>query len=97
MFEKAKKDFYVTSFRRPKPGPEILSSKQGPAKGKSPSRKMCDLTIVADHLFYEEIGEGSLEKTVLQMLWHVKEANAVFQSKEKLIYYFKKSFSFITV
>jgi hypothetical protein len=58
---------------------------------------MCDLTIVADHLFYEEIGEGSLEKTVLQMLWHVKEANAVFQSKEKLIYYLKKSFSFITV
>ena len=42
---------------------------------------MCELTVVADHLFYEEIGEGNLEKTVMQMLWHVKEANAVFQSK----------------
>ena len=41
----------------------------------------CELTVVADHLFYEEIGEGNLEKTVMQMLWHVKEANAVFQSK----------------
>ena len=44
-------------------------------------RKLCELTIVADHLFFNEIGEGSLEKTVMQMLWHVKEANAVFQSK----------------
>lgn len=28
------------------------------------------------------MGEGSIEKTVLQMLWHVKEANALFQSKD---------------
>ena len=47
-----------------------------------PARKICDLTIVADHLFFQEVGEGSLEKTVLQMLWHVKEANSLFQSKD---------------
>ena len=35
-------------------------------------RRTCDITIVADHLFFHQIGEGSVEKTVLQMLWHVK-------------------------
>ena len=35
-------------------------------------RRTCDLTIVADHLFFRQVGEGSVEKTVLQMLWHVK-------------------------
>ena len=47
-----------------------------------PGKMLCDLTIVADHLFFEGVGEGSVEKTVLQMLWHVKEANALFQSKD---------------
>ncbi len=49
--------------------------------GDSPQRRICDLTIVADHLFFSDVGEGSVEKTVLQMLWHIKEANALFQSK----------------
>ena len=57
-----------------------MSSKVNSDK-KNIVRKVCELTVVADHLFYEEIGEGNLEKTVMQMLWHVKEANAVFQSK----------------
>jgi hypothetical protein len=48
---------------------------------KMPQRRICDLTIVADHLFFADVGEKSIEKTVLQMLWHVKEANALFQSK----------------
>ena len=41
-------------------------------KKKPIQRRTCDITIVADHLFFHEIGEGSVEKTVLQMLWHVK-------------------------
>ena len=45
-------------------------------------RKMCDLTIVADHTFFAEVGGGSLDKTILQMLWHVKEANAMIQSED---------------
>ena len=52
-------------------------------KDKKPyHRKICDLTIVADHTFYQEVGDGSLDKTVLQMLWHVKEANAMIQSED---------------
>ena len=50
------------------------------SKDKKPyHRKICDLTIVADHTFYQEVGDSSLDKTVLQMLWHVKEANAMIQ------------------
>ena len=50
------------------------------SKDKKPyHRKICDLTIVADHTFYQEVGGSSLDKTVLQMLWHVKEANAMIQ------------------
>lgn len=43
--------------------------KNGPLESKG---HICDLTLVADHLFFTEVGEGSLEKTVLQVLWHVK-------------------------
>ena len=38
-------------------------------------------SIVADHLFFSEVGEGSVERTVLIMLWHVKEANQLIQAK----------------
>ena len=38
-------------------------------------------SIVADHLFFSEVGEGSVEHTVLIMLWHVKEANQLIQAK----------------
>ena len=47
---------------------------KGNGKGKSSrhQRRTCDLTIVADHLFFRQVGESSVEKTVLQMLWHIK-------------------------
>ena len=45
-------------------------------------RKMCDLTIVADHTFFAEVGGGSLDKTILQMLWHIKEAIAMIQCED---------------
>ena len=54
----------------------------GSSGGGGTERKICDLTLVADHLFFQDVGEASLEKTVLQMLWHVREANALFQSKD---------------
>lgn len=45
-------------------------------------RKICDLTIVADHKFFQEVGLNDVDKTVLQMLWHVKEANEMIQSQD---------------
>ena len=45
-------------------------------------RKICDLTIVADHTFFAEVGGESLDKTILQMLWHIKEANEMIQSED---------------
>ena len=55
---------------------------QGIITNKKPyQRKLCDLTIVADHTFFEEVGQKSIDKTVLQMLWHVREANAMMQSE----------------
>ena len=44
-------------------------------------------SIVADHLFFSEVGEGSVERTVLMMLWHVKEANQLIQAKVGLHQY----------
>jgi len=38
-------------------------------------RRQCELTLVADHHFYIEMGQGSLRSTLIQLLWHVKEAN----------------------
>ncbi|XP_059096532.1 disintegrin and metalloproteinase domain-containing protein 10-like isoform X2 [Tigriopus californicus] len=49
---------------------------------KSMTRRWCDLTLVADHLFFQEIGEESVENAIVQMLWHIREANALFQSKD---------------
>ena len=37
---------------------------------------------MADHLFFNEVGEGSIHKTVLLMLWHLKEANSLFSNKD---------------
>ena len=40
---------------------------------------------MADHLFFSEVGEGSVERTVLIMLWHVKEANQLIQAKVRTL------------
>ncbi len=61
--------------------PAILPEDRVEADDKSNSKYVCDLTIVSDHLFFSEIGEGSVERTVMQMLWHVKEANKLIQAK----------------
>merc|ERR1719374_476991 len=44
--------------------------------------KTCELTIVADHFFHEEVGKSSLHNTVMLMLWHVKEANRFFAAAD---------------
>jgi len=49
---------------------------------KRKTRKVCGLALVADHIFHKEVGEGDIAATVLQMLYHVKEANAVFLTKD---------------
>jgi len=53
----------------------LLGMHATPDAKKSCTRKSCQLTIVADHFFFDEVGKGSLQNTVLLMLWHVKEAN----------------------
>merc|ERR1719402_1474114 len=45
-------------------------------------RKICSLGLVSDHIFHKEVGGGDVAATVLLMLYHVKEANAVFITKD---------------
>ena len=45
-------------------------------------RKLCDITIVSDHLFFHEIGGSSVHDTILQMMWHLKEANNLLMTKD---------------
>ncbi|XP_023343181.1 disintegrin and metalloproteinase domain-containing protein 10 [Eurytemora carolleeae] len=47
-------------------------------KNSSCQPKVCELTLVADHFFYDEVGKSSLHNTVMLMLWHAKEANRFF-------------------
>ena len=69
------------------PPSQPIQTKKKKSKGiltrdKPLQRKICDLTIVADHTFFAEVGGGSLDKTILQMLWHIKEANEMIQSED---------------
>ena len=69
------------------PPSQPVQTKKKKSKGiltrdKPLQRKICDLTIVADHTFFAEVGGGSLDKTILQMLWHIKEANEMIQSED---------------
>ena len=48
---------------------------------ESRESRICSLAIVADHIFHQEVGEGDIATTVLIMLYHIKEANAVFMTK----------------
>ena len=64
-----------------------MQTKKKKSKGiltreKPRQRKICDLTIVADHTYFQEVGGGSLDSTILQMLWHIKEANEMIQSED---------------
>ena len=55
-----------------KQGKSSKNKRNTKENNKAIQRRTCDLTIVADHLFFRQVGESSVEKTVLQMLWHVK-------------------------
>ena len=50
-------------------------------RSAEPQRRVCSLALVADHIFHKEVGGGDIASTVLQMLYHVREANAVFLTK----------------
>ena len=39
------------------------------------------LALVEEQILYQEVGGGDVAATVLQMLYHVREANAVFLTK----------------
>jgi len=44
--------------------------------------KSCSLLLVADNSFYKEVGEGNVRQTVLQMLYHVREANLLLRRQD---------------
>lgn len=50
--------------------------------GSAREARVCSLALVADHIFHQEVGGGDVSKTVLIMLFHIKEANAVFMTKD---------------
>ena len=58
----------------------LPNGKENAKKTNNPQRRICDLTIVADHLFYSDVGEKSVEKTILQMLWHIKVAFELYRA-----------------
>lgn len=76
------KPVLLRKFRRPLDDPLNGLNPSRKDNSKSVVRRWCDLTIVADHLFFKEIGGESVENAVIQMLWHIREANALFQSKD---------------
>ena len=45
-------------------------------------RRSCGLALVADHIFHQEVGQGDVTTTIIIMLYHIKEANAVFMTKD---------------
>jgi len=45
-------------------------------------RRICSIALVSDHIFHQEVGGGDVHATVLLMLYHLKEANAVFITKD---------------
>ena len=53
---------------------------------RSPSEvsecRSCGLLLVADHSFYQNVGERSVKQTVLQMLYHVREANLLLRHQD---------------
>ena len=47
-----------------------------------PVRRVCDVALVVDHLFYRDVGGSDVEDTLAQVFWIVKEADAIFQEKD---------------
>ena len=44
--------------------------------------RSCGLLLVADPSFYQNVGERSVKQTVLQMLYHVREANLLLRHQD---------------
>ena len=44
--------------------------------------RSCGLLLVADHSFYQNVGERSVKQTVLQMLYHIREANLLLRHQD---------------
>ena len=63
------------------PVPESNGTSQR-RRRQAPERRSCDLALVADHIFHNEVGMGDILTTITIMLYHIKEANAVFMTKD---------------
>ena len=63
------------------PVPENNATSQR-RRRQAPERRSCDLALVADHIFHKEVGMGDIVTTITIMLYHIKEANAVFMTKD---------------
>ena len=75
--------FYMNQVIHPfqvEPLPSTTTSSRR-KRSAEPQRRVCSLALVADHIFHKEVGGGDIASTVLQMLYHVREANAVFLTK----------------
>ena len=76
--------FYMNQVIHPfqvEPLPSTTTSSRRKRSAEEPQRRVCSLALVADHIFHKEVGGGDIASTVLQMLYHVREANAVFLTK----------------
>ncbi len=77
FFPTALSDF-VTNFKRSFLREQMRRSKRSSVQW-SGGRRVCDLALVVDHLFFKDIGKSDLQKTLVQIFWIVKEANGIFQ------------------
>ncbi len=56
---------------------------EGGGGGRKPiARRVCDVALVVDHLFFRDVGGSDVADALAQVFWIVKEADAVFQAKD---------------
>jgi hypothetical protein len=46
------------------------------------SRRVCDVNIVIDHLYFRDVGKSDLARSLVQIFWILKEANSVLNAKD---------------
>ena len=61
---------------------EKITRKRRKKRASSSSCRTCPLLLVADHSFFHGVGGGSIKQTVLQMLYHVREANLLLRRQD---------------
>lgn len=51
-------------------------------RAATPTSRACSLHVVADHIFFENIGGSSLSKTISEMRYQVSQADMIFRSTD---------------